>query len=67
MTYLTGGRSDSVVLTDIETAKEIEKISNIHNGYINVLKFSNNNPNIFATSSFDRSVKVWDLRESRKV
>ena len=30
--------------------------------YINILRFSNNSPHIYATTSFDHSCKLWDLR-----
>ena len=28
-----------------------------------MLKFANLNPHVFATSSFDKEVKMWDLRD----
>ncbi len=50
---------------DLETGKRVERIRNCHMDHINVLKFANCNPHIFVTSSFDKCVKKWDLRESR--
>lgn len=35
----------------------------MHRGHINVVKFANHSPSIFATSSFDQDVKMWDLRQ----
>lgn len=35
----------------------------MHREHINVVKFSNHSPSIFATSSFDQDVKLWDLRQ----
>ena len=31
-----------------------------------MLKFTNHSPSLFATSSFDGDVKMWDLREGAK-
>jgi WD40 repeat protein len=45
----------------------IDRLANMHTQHINVIKFSGSNPNLFATSSFDRSIKLWDLRQKASV
>lgn len=35
----------------------------MHQEHINVVKFANHSPSMFATSSFDHDVKMWDLRQ----
>jgi WD40 repeat protein len=63
--YAVSGYSNNVGLFDLETGRCVETLHNLHSMHINVLKFANNDPNILVTSSFDRYVKKWDLRESR--
>lgn len=63
--FVVSGNSRDVGLFDLETGVRLEDLYDCHDMHINVLKFSNHNPNVFATSSFDRYVKKWDLRESR--
>eukprot|EP00698_Gefionella_okellyi_P010280 TRINITY_DN2658_c0_g1_i1.p1 TRINITY_DN2658_c0_g1~~TRINITY_DN2658_c0_g1_i1.p1 ORF type:complete len:738 (+),score=129.91 TRINITY_DN2658_c0_g1_i1:92-2305(+) len=60
---LASGYSRNVHLYDVPTGRVIDTLSGIHRQHINVLKFANHNPNIFCTSSFDCSVKMWDLRQ----
>ena len=35
---------------------------NIHDDHINISRFAYHSPFVFATSSFDRTVKLWDSR-----
>ena len=61
--FMTSGYSKDVALYDLGTGQRIDKFESLHaKDHINVLKFANHDPNIFATSSFDSSVKLWDLR-----
>lgn len=53
----------NVALYDINTGKCLNVFSDMHHQHINVVKFSNYSPSIFATSSFDQDVKMWDLRQ----
>lgn len=50
---------------DLATGRRLETMRNCHSDVINVIKFAHNNPFLLVTSSFDRTVKKWDLRESR--
>jgi WD40 repeat protein len=52
---------------DIETGRLVHTYNAIHDDFINVLKFSNQDPNLFATSSFDKTIKMWDIREKSTV
>jgi WD40 repeat protein len=40
------------------------KFKDIHQNHINISRFSNTSPFLFATSSFDKTVKMWDARIS---
>ncbi|KAL8205157.1 hypothetical protein R6Q57_008708 [Mikania cordata] len=61
--FLTSGYSKHVALYDISTGKRLQVFTNMHQEHINVVKFANHSPSMFATSSFDHDVKMWDLRQ----
>ena len=59
---LASGYSASVRIYDLETGKTMRDFEHIHDDHINISRFSYHSPFIFATSSFDRTVKLWDTR-----
>ncbi|KAL2324253.1 hypothetical protein Fmac_023311 [Flemingia macrophylla] len=61
--FLASGYSRNVALYDINSEKRLQVFTDMHRGHINVVKFANHSPSIFATSSFDHDVKMWDLRQ----
>ncbi|KAG9129805.1 hypothetical protein Leryth_016031 [Lithospermum erythrorhizon] len=61
--FLASGYSRDVVLYDINSGRRLQVFANMHREHINVVKFSNHSPSMFATSSFDQDVKMWDLRQ----
>lgn len=61
--FLASGYSRNVALYDIITGKRLQVFTDMHNEHINVVKFANHSPSMFATSSFDQDVKMWDLRQ----
>ncbi|KAF2320979.1 hypothetical protein GH714_032380 [Hevea brasiliensis] len=61
--FLASGYSKNVALYDINSGRRIQMFTDMHREHINVVKFSNHSPSIFATSSFDHDVKLWDLRQ----
>ncbi|KAK1439956.1 hypothetical protein QVD17_05781 [Tagetes erecta] len=61
--FLASGYSENVALYDISTGKRLQVFTSMHHRHINVVKFANHSPSMFATSSFDRDVKMWDLRQ----
>ncbi|KAE9618672.1 hypothetical protein Lal_00047905 [Lupinus albus] len=61
--FLASGYSRNVALYDINNGKRLQVFTDMHSGHINVVKFANHSPSIFATSSFDQDVKMWDLRQ----
>ncbi|XAR52891.1 hypothetical protein NMG60_11021216 [Bertholletia excelsa] len=61
--FLASGYSKNVALYDIGCGRCLQVFTDMHREHINVVKFSNHSPSIFATSSFDQDVKLWDLRQ----
>ncbi|PSS26131.1 DNA damage-binding protein like [Actinidia chinensis var. chinensis] len=61
--FVASGYSKNVALYDIGCGRRLQVFTDMHRGHINVVKFSNHSPSIFATSSFDQDVKMWDLRQ----
>ncbi|GER36887.1 transducin family protein [Striga asiatica] len=61
--FVVSGYSKDVALYDIGSGKRLQVFANMHREHINVVKFSNHNPSLFATSSFDQDVKMWDVRQ----
>ncbi|XP_031277946.1 uncharacterized protein LOC116136372 [Pistacia vera] len=64
--FLASGYSKNVALYDINSGKQLEVFTNMHREPINVTKFAHHSPFIFVTSSFDRDVKMWDLRQKQE-
>lgn len=60
--FVVSGYSNDVALYDVCAQKVASFFEGLHTDHINVIKFSNHSPHLFATSSFDRDVKMWDLR-----
>uniref|UniRef100_A0A5B7C1Q0 U2A'/phosphoprotein 32 family A C-terminal domain-containing protein n=1 Tax=Davidia involucrata TaxID=16924 RepID=A0A5B7C1Q0_DAVIN len=61
--FLASGYSKHVALYDISSGRCLNVFTDMHQEHINVVKFANHSPSIFATSSFDQDVKLWDLRQ----
>lgn len=61
--FLASGYSKNIALYDITSGRRLQVFTDMHQEHINVVKFSNHSPSIFATSSFDQDVKLWDLRQ----
>ncbi|OIT37775.1 hypothetical protein A4A49_02985, partial [Nicotiana attenuata] len=62
--FVTSGYSKKVAIYDICSGKRLHLFSDMHQEPINVAKFAHHSPNLLATSSFDRDVKLWDLRQT---
>eukprot|EP01038_Epipyxis_sp_PR26KG_P005372 gene5372-7450_t len=63
---LSGYHTDALVY-DIETGSILHNYKGIHSNHINISRFTGNSPSIFSTSSFDGTIKTWDLRNSKQV
>ena len=59
---LASGYSKDVRVYDMATASLVRTFADIHSEHINISRFTHHSPTIFATSSFDKTVKVWDTR-----
>ncbi|KAL6013195.1 hypothetical protein ACLOJK_003687, partial [Asimina triloba] len=61
--FLASGYSKHVALYDIDSGRCLQVLKHLHQEHINVVKFAHHSPSVFATSSFDRDIKLWDLRQ----
>ena len=61
---LASGYERHVTIFDLATGRVARKIENAAELHINISRFASNAPSIFATSSFDKRVSLWDLRAS---
>lgn len=60
---LASGYSKKVAVYDICSGKRVQLFTDMHREAINVAKFAHHSPSLFVTSSFDRDIKMWDLRQ----
>lgn len=61
--FIASGSSNHVALYDISSGRRLQIFKDLHREHINVVKFANHSPAVFASASFDRQVKLWDLRQ----
>ncbi|KAJ0982087.1 hypothetical protein J5N97_010342 [Dioscorea zingiberensis] len=61
--FIASGFSKHVALYDICSGKRLQILKDLHQEHINVVRFAHHSPTIFSTASFDRKVKMWDLRQ----
>ncbi|CEO98308.1 hypothetical protein PBRA_006422 [Plasmodiophora brassicae] len=59
---LSSGHSHHVRVVDVKTGHVVRKYKSIHEDAINVSRWGNVFANVFLTCSFDRNVKLWDVR-----
>ncbi|CAM9440289.1 unnamed protein product, partial [Laminaria digitata] len=59
---LASGYTHGVRLFDVATGSVVREFAEIHEDHINISRFANHSPFVFATSSFDKTVKAWDSR-----
>ncbi|XP_042417466.1 uncharacterized protein LOC122006153 isoform X1 [Zingiber officinale] len=60
--FLASGYSNHVALYDIGSGRRLQIFKDLHKEHINVVKFAHHSPTLFATASFDKEIKMWDLR-----
>ena len=63
---LLSGYEQRARIYDIETGCTLLEYADIHSKAINISRFTNHSPHILSTSSFDGSVKTWDIRQHTK-
>lgn len=61
--FLASSYSRKVSIYDICSGQRLQLLDDIHQEPINVAKFAWHSPHLLVTSSFDRDVKMWDLRQ----
>ena len=59
---VVSGYSTDVQILDAERGSPVRTYKDVHEMHVNISRFANKTPYLFATSSFDRTTKVWDLR-----
>ncbi|ELP86188.1 hypothetical protein EIN_328950 [Entamoeba invadens IP1] len=63
---VTSGNGNGVCLFDANTFQVYKKFDAIHEGKVNVARFGNTDENVLVTSSYDKTIKLWDLRSGLK-
>lgn len=59
---LASGYSSTIRLYDLATGQPHRTYSHVHSKHINIVRFANSTPHLMASCSFDKYVKLWDLR-----
>lgn len=65
--FLASGYSRKLAVYDLCTGRRLQLFTDIHRETINVAKFASCSPHLLVTSSYDRDVKMWDLRQKPKL
>ena len=60
---VTSGYTKDVKTYDIETGQIVACLKDAHKDHINITRFMHTHPCLYATCSFDKTVKLWDLRQ----
>lgn len=60
---VVSGYSRTVRAYDLATSQVVRTFNNIHSDHINITRFAYHSPHVLSTTSFDRTVKLWDMRE----
>jgi WD40 repeat protein len=60
--FIVSGFSRDVSLFDLISGRKVSEFREIHSNFINITRFANFSPHLLATSSFDSTCKLWDLR-----
>ena len=60
--FIASGYTTDVAVYDVNRKEPLLVFDGIHTQHINVVKFANRAAPLFASSSFDGDVKLWDLR-----
>jgi len=61
---LVSGDNTNLRIYDVETNRESMILHDIHTNQMNNSKFFRHSPHMLCTSSFDKTIKTWDLRTS---
>jgi len=62
-TLLVGsGYTHDCYVSDLHTGQRLRRMRNIHDGHINIARCANHSPFLLLTCSFDRTLKLFDLR-----
>ena len=56
------GFSKDIALYDVYTGSCVNVVRNVHNDWVNIVRFANQSPHILASASFDQTLKLFDLR-----
>lgn len=62
---LISGYSTGAKIYDTVTSALVREYKDVHADHINISRFCNLSPHLLATSSFDGSIKTWDMRVSQ--
>lgn len=64
---VSGGDDMNIFFVDFSTGQLVHSLKKVHNDFIRAIQPFNGNQNLVLSGSFDKTVKIFDVRETNKL